>query len=525
MEANVVNAMLYREIKSGKEFEKLIPAYLQIDMNFEKNNTLSDTYDTLQFMANWTVKYAHQFEKLAQRLKGKNVLETVQNNYSFLYNHFQYKIDESNLDQTLYSLSGAWHYRKNGFDCKTFSLLASGLLLAQGIPHSFRKIKIDSDDWAHVYVVVPINKNQYTIIDATTKDNKEVRFIEKHDFDMTKYLKHRGIASPIAAINALACPSTPSCGCKSSLGNPVMTFAYNGLDDMYGSVIRQSDITSNQRALNSSFNFDGLFKNFNFDKLFQSISCWGGTAFDANILKGLIPEILKYFVGIIEDYNKAISEKRFSDVHKIYVNYWLKRHALLLTYIEKKNSKDWNNCSDASFDFVISFLENKIYKVLGLAFEKHIITYFNLGGRTNSLNFTQLANLPDTFDGVYMWGTAIGRPVMADIHYYTTDVSPKTNEIPAFIVTTELQTAMNSDVKTSNFNTSQYLQTIQTVAPILVSILQPGTNNNYNSGEDIYADGSDPNKPKTNTGFSTNQKLIGGGLLAVGAWKLYKILS
>lgn len=510
MEAHVINALLYREIKPGKEFEKLIPAYLQIDMNFEKENQLSDTYDTLQFMAKWTVKYAHQFEKLAQRLKGKNVLETVQNNYSFLYNHFQYRIDESTLDQTLYSLSGAWHYRKHGFDCKTFSLLASGLLLNQGIPHSFRKIKIDSDDWAHVYVVVPINKNQYTIIDATTKDNKEVRFIEKHDFDMTKYLKHRGIANPIA-INALACPSTPSCGCKSSfdLGNPVIAIAYNGLDDIYGNAV----YTTAKAALNSSS--PGIF-NFNSIKdIFTTpISCIGGSAFSGYRAETEGVKITAYFEQLIIDINMAVKNQDMNALKQSYTQL----EGIIFTSIKAykaKKAEGWNKCTTESITRMESIL-NFYEKVIFAGINGWLDMYFT-STKVGTKRFTNNNDFEDKDPNFFF--TFTGPQITHDAAVKNFVLKQGVTAIPVFEFTPYVQQVASNP---SSFNLQDLLGSFQKT---LVMFSGSGvSNNNYTPGDDIYGN-NQSGQQNTNTGMSTTTKLVGVGILAVSAFKLYKLIS
>ena len=83
-------------------------------------------------------------------------------------------------------------------------------------------------------------------------------------------------------------------------------------------------------------------------------------------MKGLIPEISKYFIGIIEEYNQAIAEKRFSELHAIYMKFWQRKQTLLKVYHVKYQSKDWNNCSDASFIFVFDFLNVKIGNANGM---------------------------------------------------------------------------------------------------------------------------------------------------------------
>lgn len=512
-EAQVVNMMLHRKLESGSQYSRLIPNYLSVKHSFELPTEFSDTYDTLEYMAYWTDEYAHQFEKVAQVLIGKNVLETVENNYNFLYKHFQYKIDE-NLQQ-IYAPSAAWHFRKVGFDCKTFSVLAMALLLCQNIEASFVKVKLlGSIDWSHVYVQIPY-QGSYLIIDATTHDNKEVDFIEKHEFNM-KNLKHIGLASPFMDtpyLNldspSLACPGQ-ACSCNST----GLSSSYMDASDPYGVVYMGSNGLGNPEDTNSdstttttnSTDWGNFFKDLKFDKIFASIDCWGGTAFDANILQALIPEIQKYFIGIINEYNTAILEKRFSDVHKILMKFVQRKQTLLKVYHVKFESKDWNSCSDASFYFVFDFLNNKIGDILYKSLKAHLETYFQVGtDRNNTIQFTQPANMPDTFDGVYMWGTLVSIPVSEMTvrswdenpkpFAYSVNVTPKQETIPAFILTAQTTAALNSDVANTQLNLSDVLQTIAATAPIIFPLI---TGDTQNGGSGVYyPDDSYPPKPPT----------------------------
>jgi len=485
----------------------------------------SDTYDTLEFMAFWTNEYASQFQKVANVLKGKNVLETVKNNYNFLYKHFQYKIDESL--QQIYAPSAAWHFRKKGFDCKTFSVLASALLLCQDIEHSFVKVKLPgSNDWSHVYVQIPY-QSSYLIIDATTHDNKEVDFIEKHEFNM-KNLKHIGLASPYMDtpfLNldnpSLACPGQ-TCSCNSGgLSNP--------FNDPYANVLYGGALNGLNNSL-SSTDWSAFFKDLKFDKIFASIACWGGTAFDANILQGLIPQIQKYFIGIIDEYNTAIVEKRFSDIHKIVTKFAQRKHTLLKVYHVKFESKDWNTCSDASFYFVFDFLNNKISKILYQALKAHSEAYFQIGtDRNNTVSFTQPANTPDTFEGVAMWGTFNSVPVSEMTvrdwdanpkpYTYSVSVTPKQEVIPAFILTPEIKAALNSDVANTQLNISDVLKTISATAPILFPLIT-GEVGDYGTGDTIP--GNQNPKPDTKKGGTAAIVVTGLalGALAIGFSKM-----
>ncbi|MEN2415530.1 hypothetical protein [Flavobacterium mesophilum] len=215
---NPIDVACYRPLKSGKEYEKLIPPYKGIDFSFDKQEDNSNTYDTLRFMAQWSEKYAGQMSKAAPLLKGRTLKETAGNVYKFLYSHFQYKIDEGM--QNLYSPSAAWHYRAKGFDCKTYSILASTILQNLQIPHSFRMIQqagMKAGQWSHVYVVIP-NGSAHYIVDATTHDNKEVAFTQKHDYNM----KHRGLASPYVKFNGLGCACQGKPIAHTGLGAPAV---------------------------------------------------------------------------------------------------------------------------------------------------------------------------------------------------------------------------------------------------------------------------------------------------------------
>jgi len=218
--------VLHRQLLSGAQFNNLIPPYKNEDQFFEKKNEESDVFDTLKFMGQWSHKYAWQMQKVAPLLVGNSVQETVNNIYKWLYSHFQYKIDKVDDYQNLYSPAAAWHFRTTGFDCKSYSILASTILQCLSIPHSFRMVKqkglrsannpnqwiISPNDWSHVYVIVP-DKNKYYVIDATTHDNREVQFVQKHDYAM----KHRGL-------NGAYPQNMLGCACSGNkLGNTVST--------------------------------------------------------------------------------------------------------------------------------------------------------------------------------------------------------------------------------------------------------------------------------------------------------------
>lgn len=196
-----IDQLLYRPIKSGSQYNALIPTYNKTEYSFDPNAKSINTYDTLKYMSDWANKYAYQMQKIAPTLLGRTIPETVNNIYQFLYWHFQYKLDGQT--QNLYAPSAAWYFRNIGFDCKTYSLLASTILLNLKIPHAFRMVQqkgIMPGEWSHVYVVVKANNTEY-VIDATKTPNKEVSYTKKYDLDM-----HKGLAVPYTGTsNGLGC--------------------------------------------------------------------------------------------------------------------------------------------------------------------------------------------------------------------------------------------------------------------------------------------------------------------------------
>ena len=209
-----IDALLHRPLQSGIQFDGLIPPYKGTAYSFDKESDNSTTYDTLKYMAEWSNKYAYQMKRIAPLLKGRTIQETANNIYQFLYHHFQYKLDGSL--QNLFSPSAAWHFRKTGFDCKTYSLLASCILSELKITHFFRMVQqlgIMPGEWSHVYVIVTDNNIEY-VIDATTHTNKQVSYTKKYDYVM----KHLGLASP--AVYGLGCSCQGKAITRNGLGAP-----------------------------------------------------------------------------------------------------------------------------------------------------------------------------------------------------------------------------------------------------------------------------------------------------------------
>ena len=138
------------------------------------------TYYTLQKMELIALEKAATVAALAQNLiatkatDANRLKQTCQNIWQFYVENFQYKLDQG---EQLRSPVASYMDRETGVDCDCFAISVSALLINLGIEHFFRKAKYsDSDDWSHVYVVVPkypgadmTNRSNYFVIDPVLR--------------------------------------------------------------------------------------------------------------------------------------------------------------------------------------------------------------------------------------------------------------------------------------------------------------------------------------------------------------------
>lgn len=198
-----VDASLRRKIKPGNAYDRFF-ASSRCKVTYLGNG---DTDHTLDKMSVWATKHADQVKKLAlAKFSGKSLGTTIEGIHRFLFWHIQYKMD--GVDQRLKSPACAWATRRDGLDCKGFSIFASAILQNLGIKHYFKKVKqpfFEPELWSHVYVIVPKDqkglgvrsKQDYWVIDATLQSNREVPYTESNIRLMeTVSLPHYGLAAP-----------------------------------------------------------------------------------------------------------------------------------------------------------------------------------------------------------------------------------------------------------------------------------------------------------------------------------------
>ena len=195
-----ISTALKRQLRSGKEYDKLMPAVKCESTPLGEG----DTFFTVDQMRAWIEKFRWQTAKLALLLEGQSLQETIDNIYRFLYDHVQYQADGAL--QQLRSPACTWASRKEGTDCKSFSVFASSILSNLGVKHFIRQVRqpyFYPEEFTHVYVVVPKDQSKETysstaptfVLDATRHQNTEVQYLEKSDLYMPQ-LMHVGLNAP-----------------------------------------------------------------------------------------------------------------------------------------------------------------------------------------------------------------------------------------------------------------------------------------------------------------------------------------
>ncbi|WP_130735503.1 transglutaminase-like domain-containing protein [Flavobacterium sp. J27] len=473
-----VNTALYRPLKPGFQYDKLMPEFQNSVYHFDSKNQNSTTFNTLQFMQQWTLRYYKQLEKVAPLLQGKSTAQTVSNIYTWLYSHFQYNID-TNV-QKLFSPSSAWYYRKQGIDCKSYSILASCLLLNLKIPHAFRKVKLKgSTKWSHVYVVVP-QGNTYYVIDATTHQNREVNFNEKYDLSMSG-LTHIGLASPYENTYDASYYDSLNCSCQDNPNNGL-----HGISDMF------SNVTS-------------LFS--------TPMNCWGGSGFDSGQAQFAIDHSAVFFKGLIQKINTAVANNEVNVLSQLDTEFYGIVKAGLCGYDKKIWEKDWNDCTDASIHAVVNFL--KFYRDIVLkGYEAWLNQYYTIENvSTKRYNNRNIEGNP-----YYLYFAYTDSGCELDIPVRSFTIKEGVTEITQFEFTPYIVQAVTNP---SSFNLPEFLNSLNTVLTTYQNTVGGGgTTGNYSDSgsEDFSNNGNGANEPE---GSGVNTGVVVGGTLLVGGILYY----
>lgn len=170
-----------RPIKPGHEYNQ----YIDLGSVNQRETPIADgePKHTLRDMERLATKYAYQTERLAKKLKGQTLTNTLKNIWQFLYDHVQYTLDKDGVEQ-LRTPARTWADRSKGVDCDCYSIFISSILNNVGISHAFRMAKY-SGDWQHVYVVVPTDGNKSSLqtrLNTIVVDPVKDRFNEEHPY-------------------------------------------------------------------------------------------------------------------------------------------------------------------------------------------------------------------------------------------------------------------------------------------------------------------------------------------------------
>lgn len=457
------DAMLWRPIKPGKEFDSLMPK------SKCQTTYLGDglTDFSINKMEQWVLDHATQTEQLAKVLKKQSLKSTCETIHSFLFNHFQYKADDS--DQMLRSPACSWYTRKEGIDCKSYSIFASCLLLNMGITHYIRKIKQPGyapDEFTHVYVIVPIDqtngtlKKGYYTIDGTIPNMIEPALIGKSDLKMSGN-RHYGLNAP------------------------------SSLKGLNGVSIDKLKGLSKQISLK------------NIGSIWNAIKC-GSSAFTQNMSEVSLGKIDEYYANWQLKFNTAIQNKDFVNVSKLVAEY-LSNSFVFKAASTSKAGQGFNACTTARINAntrAFTFYSDVVGKIL----TAYLDEYFNKTSGTQS--FTAFSEGSEALYGFHFTNSKV--EFVKTIPY--SNLQPKNVNIPAFFIPKMVEEKANSGAP---LDLNQVLGLLETAANVLIPSTIP---NDPNSGGSYIQDLNDDGTPKAKTmgaGAVVGTIVVLGGLTYV----------
>lgn len=399
---------LFRVIRKDEKYSSLYPsAKCEIVALGEGNTDFS-----VEKMVQWITQHQDQTKKVAKALEKSSLENTCASIHDHLYWNFQYKADAE--DQLLRSPACAWKQRFDGIDCKSYSILASSILLNLGINHYIKKVGYTQpNEFTHVYVVVPINQETndlndgYYMIDGTINTMDEPFFLVSKE---TLMLSHYGLNAP----------------------------QLNGFD------------------------FNSL-KNISLNKiqsLFNSVKCIGGSGYTESLLNTNVTKLTELIAQNTENFNKAILERNYAKAGEYLANFAMTT-VFIMAHVRKRQD-GWNPCSERNFDAFIKIADNMENALLDNALPAYINKYFT---KTNPVNIT-LTNVGLENQGfTFMEG---GFSITYTYPQYT--LVPKTDQIPAFEFTQPLIDTISNG---GGFNTVEFLSSLQNVLQPIIGQTNP----------------------------------------------------
>lgn len=169
-----------RHINTTTRFDHLIPKSVQKD-TIVVGTGKAKLEDTLQLMQLVIRETLPDSQKLADKLKGSSLIDTCKNIWEFVYQHIQYKMDKTGIEQVRRP-SRTWADRFTGVDCDCYTVFIGSILTNLGISFKMRITKYGGKHhFQHVYPIVPTANGHITMDCVTDLFNYEVPYSEKRD--------------------------------------------------------------------------------------------------------------------------------------------------------------------------------------------------------------------------------------------------------------------------------------------------------------------------------------------------------
>lgn len=164
-----------RVLKPGHQYDALFPAITGKDPIVARGVGVDYSVALVERVAR---EYVGDIVLLAPKLTGRNLRETLEKIWHFVYDHIQYERDKPGVEQVRRP-ARSWHDRKAGVDCDCYTTFISSILFHLGIPHAYRITKYGGKpNFQHIYPVVPTdwaayranprNRNSYIVVDCVT---------------------------------------------------------------------------------------------------------------------------------------------------------------------------------------------------------------------------------------------------------------------------------------------------------------------------------------------------------------------
>ena len=428
-----IDLLLYRQIKDGKQYDKLFPKS-KCKSTYAGSGMTDFSVTEMQDMVK---QFFWQTAKVAPLLKKSSLQATCNAIHDFAYWHFQYKADKE--DQILRSPACSWYSRYDGIDCKSYSILASCILTNLGVVHYIRRIKQPGflpNLWTHVYIIVPVDQKGgkltkgYHTIDGTVFSNNEPLFTEKSDIYMS--MDHYRLNGPAPQQGVI-------------VGKP------QGLNGMFDGL--------KQLSVN------------NVSQMFQkgwSPSCINGSLNDSHFQNSMTLVVL-YFNEKVNKVNESIAKGSPSLIDDI--NLITRTASQIWIHATLKSYGNWSSaCSRKAVNSYVD-LGKYYYDLVNNVFIPWLNHYFDIT-HTNGTAWSNLYDIAVAFDR--------NSDFMLVNYYQVTSIKPKvsTTTVKAFEFTPYVADPAN----VANFSLNKFIDGLKTVATVFGPVVSAVTGGGGTTG-------------------------------------------